>query len=143
MGAVIAIDIAGPDNGSVIVSHSSSDKWTFSTIYDPKYGEHPVSGNRDFGYTDNGNGSYTFYTRGVDRLTSWDGEFAREYANNFPFNQADALWTSFQGLVSSFVNNHGGNSSVSQNQIQRPNWSDIKDVVDGVKPLSYLNNSCN
>ncbi|RAV27409.1 hypothetical protein [Sinomicrobium soli] len=69
--AVIGIDIKGPDNESVIVSDYNTEKWTFSTIFDPKYGEHPVSGNRDFGYTQNGDGSYTFYTRGVDRLTDW------------------------------------------------------------------------
>lgn len=41
--------MAGPDNSSVIVSDYQSDKWTFSTIFDPKYGQHPVSGHRDFG----------------------------------------------------------------------------------------------
>lgn len=77
LGAVIEIDIAEymgvSDDGSVIVSGYSPDKWTFTTIYDPKYGSHPVSGHRDFGYVENPNGSYTFYTRGVDRLTGFWG----------------------------------------------------------------------
>ena len=139
LGAVVAIDIGGLDNGSVIVSSSSSEKWTFTTIFDPQYGEHPVSGNRDFGYVENNDGSHTFYTRGVDRLTSWDGEFARFMFDDYPFNAADALWTSFQNEVANFVNNHGGNATVDPTEIARPEWADI---VDGVKPLSTLNKDC-
>ena len=142
IGAVIAIDIAGPDNGSVIVSHSSSNKWTFTTIHDPKYGDHPVSGNRDFGYIVNSDGSFTFYTRGVDRLTSWDGS-AFQNATGFAFSQADALWNSFRNKIFDFVNTHQGSADILQSQIKRPDWAVIKDVVDGVKPLSILNNACN
>lgn len=148
LGSVIAIDIAGPDNGSVIVSSSSSNKWTFTTIYDPKFGEHPVSGNRDFGYTANVDGSYTFYTRGVDRLTSWEGVAAQNIPeifgfNGIPFSQTDKLWISFQSSVYSFVNNNGGKAFMHLGtHIERPNWVEIKDVVDGVKPLSTLNKDC-
>lgn len=39
LGAVVAVDIAGLEDASVIVSHSSSDKWIFTTIYDPRFGE--------------------------------------------------------------------------------------------------------
>ncbi|RAV27389.1 hypothetical protein, partial [Sinomicrobium soli] len=142
LGAVIGIDIKGPDNGSVIVSDYDTDKWTFSTIFDPKYGEHPVSGNRDFGYTQNDDGSYTFYTRGVDRLTSWDGEWARKNLDNFPFNQADALWTSFQNKINNYVNQHEGNASVANQQIHRPDWQQVVDVLNGQAPLSTLSKDC-
>ncbi|MCL7986761.1 hypothetical protein M8998_02285 [Sphingobacterium sp. lm-10] len=142
LGAVVGIDIAGPDNGSVIVSNYGSHGWTFSTIYDPKYGQHPVSGHRDFGYTQNANGSYTFYTRGVDRLTSWDGEFARKYAKEFPFRQADALWKSFQDKINEFVRSHGGSASSDSPQIHRPDWQQVKDVLEGRAPLSTLSNDC-
>ena len=144
IGAVIAIDIKGPDNGSVIVSGSSSDKWTFTTISEPKYGAHPVSGNRDFGYIQNPDGSYAFYTRGVDRLTSQDGETLRKYANNFPFNQADALWKSFQKKINDFVNHpqQQGLSTISTPQIHRPNWSKVMAVMNGNAPLSDLSKDC-
>ena len=38
-------------------------------------------------------------------MTSQDGEALRKYANNFPFNQADALWKSFQKKINDFVIN--------------------------------------
>ncbi|WP_293888465.1 MULTISPECIES: hypothetical protein [unclassified Sphingobacterium] len=34
----------------LIVSDFSTSQWTFTTIYDPKVGEHPISGNRDFNF---------------------------------------------------------------------------------------------
>lgn len=147
LGTVIAIDIKGPDNGSVMVTDYASDHWTFSTIYDPKYGQHPVSGNRDFGFTKNSNGSYTFYTRGVDRLSDAGGNALHELSvflnrPSFPLSQADSLWKSFQNKISKYVNSHGGRANVSTPQIQRPDWQDVLDVLDGKKPLSTLSNDC-
>lgn len=141
LGSVIAIDIKGPDNGSVIVTGYSPEKWTFSTIYDPKYDNHPVSGNRDFGYTQNNDGSFTFYTRGVDRLTDFVTTKAQEYAN-IPFSQADSLWKTFQNKINAFVNSHQGNSSVSSQEIYRPDWDKVKAVIDGRAPLSSLSKDC-
>lgn len=141
LGAVIGIDIKGPDNGSVVVTKYSSNGWTFSTIYDPTYLSHPVSGHRDFGFTKNTNGSYTFYTRGVDRLTSWDGEFFQKFGN-IPFSQADNLWKSLQNKISEYVNSKGGSASVNTPQIKRPDWQTVKDVIDRKKPLSTLSNDC-
>jgi len=140
-GAIVAIDLAGPDNGSVITSYSSTDMWTFTTIHEPMYGDHPVSGNRSFGYTANSDGSYTFYTRGTDRLTNWDGTFA-QVATGIPFDKADALWKSFQNGIDNFVKNNGGNAVISTPEILRPDWSVVKDVIDGKKPLSTLSKDC-
>lgn len=147
-GAVIAIDMPGPDNGSVITSYSSTDKWTFTTIHEPMYGDHPVSGNRDFGYITNDNGSYTFYIRGVDRLTSWDvnaAQVAPEYfkeGTGIPFSQADALWTSFQNGIGNFVQTHGGSATVNSKQTYRPNWDLINDWINGKIKTSVLNKDC-
>ncbi|MCH7415884.1 hypothetical protein MM213_20455 [Belliella sp. R4-6] len=147
-GAVISIDIWGPDNGSVITSYSNQDQWTFSTIYDPKNFEHPVSGNRDFGYVENSNGSYTFYTRGVDRFTHGIGtlaEYMSELTNTTyfsPFAHADALWESFQSGISLFVNQNSGSATIIEAQINRPDWQNLLDVINGVKPLSTLSSDC-
>jgi hypothetical protein len=141
LGALIAIDIKGPDNASVIVTRTADNLWRFSTIFEPRYGEHPVSGHRDFGYTLNVDGSYTFYTRGVDRLTSWDAAFLQKYTE-FPFNQADALWRSFQEKINGFVNANKGSSSVENPQIHRPYWNQVKEVLDGNAPLSTLSSDC-
>jgi hypothetical protein len=146
LGTVIAIDIEGPDNGSVMVTDYASDHWTFSTIFDPKYGVHPVSGHRDFGFERNANGSYTFYTRGVDRLSDVGGgtmyEISEYFNSSFPLSRADALWKSFQNKISNYVNSHGGRANVSTPQIERPDWQKVKDVLDGKKPLSTLSNDC-
>lgn len=148
LGAVIKIDIKGPDNGSVIVTDYKSDKWIFSTIYEPIYKTHPVSGNRDFGFIKNDNGSYTFYTRGVDRLTSMDAttvqnsEFLSYMMGGSPFSQADALWTSFQNKINNFVNSHQGSSSVASQEIYRPDWAKVKAVIEGKEPLSGLSKDC-
>lgn len=146
--AVIAIDIAGPDNGSVIVSKFNSEGWTFTTIFEPSYQKHPVSGHRDFGFTKNTNGSYTFYTRGVDRLTNIDGSNLQSVADFFgkpglgPFSQADALWTSYQKMVSDFVNKNGGAAVPAKQEIHRPEWATVKAVLEGKAPLSTLSTDC-
>lgn len=145
LGAIVSITIPG-DPGSVIVSRHNSSSWIFSTIKDPLNGTHPVSGNREFGYVYNTDGSYTFYTRGVDRLTdiwgaayqSWDGT---------PFKNADALWTSFQNKVIAFANNpqNGGTSGAAikgTTQTERPDWAKVRDVRDGKLPLTTLSNDC-
>lgn len=150
LNAVVGIDIPGllgpndqifDDDGAVIVSKHSNTGWTFTTIFDPIYGNHPVSGNRDFGYTQNANGTYTFYTRGVDRLTYAFGTALQEVFGK-PFGDADDLWISFQNGVKNFVNNHGGNSQLQSPVIERPNWQKIKDVIDGKLPLSTLSSDC-
>lgn len=149
LGAIVGIDIGkyyGMDNnGSVIVSRSGDKGWTFTTIHEPMYGDHPVSGNRDFGFTKNSDGSHTFYTRGVDRLTDWSGEFAQK-AMGIPFDKADNLWRSFQVGIVSYVRQNGGKALwetlTKTEEIERPDWQIIKDVIDGRKPLSLLSTDC-
>ncbi|WP_447641689.1 MULTISPECIES: hypothetical protein [Chitinophagaceae] len=121
----------------------------------PNNRNYPVSGNREFGFNTNPDGSYTFYTRGVDRLTDFSGDVFQKLFQ-LPFNSADALWNSFQNKIKDFVNSHGGCASIGsfQNntsptkdshkyvantyQYFRSYWQDVKDVLDGEKPLSSL-----
>lgn len=141
-GAIIGIDIPGPNNGSVIVSQSNPTGWTFTTINDPRYQDHPVSGNRDFGYEQNSDGSYTFFTRGVDRITNWDISLIQA-VTQFPFNQADALWMSFQSKIATFINLNQGNAVVNAPVKHRPDWALVKQVINGQKPISQLSTDCN
>jgi len=144
LGAIVSIDIWGPRNGSVIVSNYNSSSWTFSTLKDPFNGVHPVSGNREFGFTANSDGSYIFYTKGVDRLSAiWITASQPTTTTGIPFTQADALWSSFQEKMKLYVNDHGGSASANGiTETHRPDWSALKDVVDGKKPLSTLSNDC-
>ena len=57
-------------DGSVVTSSYGSNQWTFTTVWTPADFYHPVSGHRTFGVVDNGNGYATFYTRGVDRIST-------------------------------------------------------------------------
>lgn len=146
LGSVIKIEIPG-DPGSVMVTGYNSDKWTFTTVYEPVYQTHPVSGNRDFGFTRNTNGSYTFYTRGVDRLTKMEGTALHNVSmfftgSSYPLGQADKLWKSFQEKISYFVNHHSGSASVVKEEIERPDWQKVKDVINGKLPLSTLSKDC-
>src|SRR5262249_6332040 len=57
------------DDGSVLLGSASPQRWIFSTVWTPDDEWHPVSGNREFGYVEDADGGYTFYTRGADRLS--------------------------------------------------------------------------
>lgn len=142
-GSIISIRIwIGLNNGSVITTYSDQTKWTFTTIHDPYNGDHPVSGNRDFGFTANPDGSYTFYTKGVDRLTDLMGATLQE-TSGVPFNHADALWNSFQDKIEAFVNTNKGVALKQNYTPMRPKWQEVKDVLDGKKPVSTLQKDCN
>lgn len=72
VGDIYDIDIAGPDNGSVMVVGGKpitdqGGSVVVATITEAKYGEHPENGVREFGFRKNDDNSYTFYTRGASR----------------------------------------------------------------------------
>jgi hypothetical protein len=99
-GAVMKIDIAGPDNAAVVTSLVEPARWRFTTVTTPWSGEHPVSGHREFGYRVEGD-TTIFYTRGSDRATDGMAEF-------IVFGGADHLWTSFQTKLVAWVGANGG-----------------------------------
>jgi hypothetical protein len=107
---------------------------------------HPLSGNREIGYSydPNGgfNGSYTFYARGVDRFeSSVDYDAADYMETGQPFLGADNLWTSFQQKLQDFCNddnNGNGVANMAPQVISRPDWEEVKEVLNGNKPISDL-----
>lgn len=148
LNAVLSINMQ-PDSGSVICSNYSANKWYFTTLTTPwafswsqdDYdGFHPVSGNREFGYYNDINGNSVFYVRGVDRIERgavftiadntpwWDS----------PFSAADEKWNAMQENLKNYIETNGGVAVINTDNIYRPNWNDIKDVLSGVKPLSDL-----
>jgi hypothetical protein len=136
--AIVELSIPG-DRGSVVTTFDPShpNKWIFTTIHDPKNGDHPISGNREFGFTVNANGSYTFYTKATDRLTNLSGTFLQS-TTGIPFDTANDLWKSFQTMFSSYVNTNGGNATVVTPSIIRPNWDKVRAVMNRTLPLSSL-----
>ena len=132
LGAVLSIDILLPaDDGSVVVSKFNSTGWTFSTLSDPWNFDHPVSGNRSFGFTQNNDGSYTFYTRGVDRITQGFDNFIAQNFLDDPFEDPDALWSSFQQKLSNYVNQNGGSATANEPKTYRPDWDQVFNVLTG------------
>lgn len=142
MGAVLSIDLKFPvDDGSVVVSGFNSNSWTFSTVSDPWNFDHPVSGNRKFGFVQNANGSYTFFTRGVDRITQQIDNFVAQNLISNPFEDPDALWSSFQKKLKNYINQHGGNATSATPIKYRPNWEKVKNVLNGQASIQIL--GCN
>ena len=112
-GAVLFIDIWGPDDAYVVCSEAQTHRWRFSTLTQHrreagKYAvhtindEHPVSGTREFGVVGFGQHA-VFYTKGADR-----GSWRLEAANRKAFSEGHKLWQSFQRLLVGFVTSHGG-----------------------------------
>ena len=142
LGSIISIDIPGPDNASVVVSQYQSSDWIFTTIHDPQNADHPVSGNRQFGYTQDQDGGYTFFTRGADRITNNADELLGKILNlstePIQFEKADQLWDSFQDAVRDFVKSNQGQASKQAATKNRPDWSKIREAIKNNRPLSTV-----
>jgi hypothetical protein len=112
-----AMDFQTPfDTATVIATEYSYDEmyWTFTTVTSFDHWGHPVSGHRQFGLEDNGDGSYSFVVRGADRLhTLFDlganatlpspGE-----GKDFAFDLADRTWKNLMESIEKFVKNKPG-----------------------------------
>jgi len=150
LGTILHLDInvvGTPisNDGSIICSEANNNNWIFTTIEAAGDWNHPVSGNREIGYfydpNDGPNGSYTYYSRGVDRVTeALDIDMATWMQLDSPFQGGDGLWFSFQNGISNFVNdpNNGGLATSLPYITNRPNWENVKDVLLGNAPISDL-----
>jgi len=130
----------------VISSDQTVQSLNFTTIESPVDWNHPVSDTRKFGDTQNGDGSYTLFTRGVDRIAESTDEFIGNYtpAPN-AFEGADALWNTFKDNVYGFVKDHGGNAQqphTSDNSIWRPNWDEVDDIMTGTDSRTVSDLEC-
>lgn len=145
VGAIIHIKIP-VDDASVVCSDYTKQRWRFSTISSPQDLAHPVSGTREFGYYRNIDASYTFYTRGVDRLSvdfknigsNGLSAFLNLLNKKVAFNGADNLWKSFQDGIEGYVNSNGGYAYKNNVLIHRPQYSLLEQVLLGNLPISAL-----
>jgi hypothetical protein len=124
------------DFGSVVSIVNESDRWVFATAQTPVDDGHPVSGNREFGFTRNGS-QITFYTRGVDRISSGYhriGSFASwATGQGTGFQQADDLWSSLmQGIKADLKQANGGQdvAMVPEETTYRPDWDEVAKLYD-------------
>jgi len=121
-----------PANGSVVTTDYSQTSWTFSTVWTSDDGYHPVSGNRRFGYHQDGQ-EIKFFSRGVDRTSIPLYSIANTVGGGF--NKADSVWESFQDNVRNFL---GDSAEIKAPVTWRPRYSDIQDILNGDMDISEL-----
>lgn len=122
------------NQGTVVVTRTDPHRWVFSTVRTTFDGNHPVSGDREFGITQNSDGTYTLYTRGVDRITSTLSLIGRD----FIFDSGARLWRSLVQKVVADVNGRGGAATPGETVSYRPDWNLIELYFDGLIPLDVL-----
>jgi len=113
----------------------------FTPVWTSSDYRHPLAGHREFGLTDNQNGTFTFYTRGVDRLWSTAdrvynfGIFTpSKYfsgGNDSFFKDADKLWNAVMDNAVKYINDNGGSASKTSSFSRRIDWN--TDVTTGDK----------
>lgn len=108
IGDIYDIDIIMFDNGSVVLvalsngfGHATGDAWfDVQTVGCDKYGDHPESGCREFGFEYVG-GGVMFYTRGISSPTNW----ATGLAGSVPQKRG---WVSMMNGISNTLTVRGG-----------------------------------
>lgn len=139
LGSILSIQLMGSaewfDDGTVVTSgyESSTNSWIFTTLYTSEDDWHPVSGNRKFGFTKNNDGTVTFFTRGVDRLSN-DWYKWGQKITGVPFGETDNLWSSFQDLIAADFNS----ATIHEPVTWRPNWAKVSAILQGNQSVSTL-----
>jgi len=96
--------------------------WIFSVIESIRDGGHPVSGNRRFGWYKRDDKT-VFYTKGVDRVTTWIDRIAS--AAGQVFENADATWISMQAKLVEYINANGGSAVALDRVSVRCDWDSV------------------
>lgn len=118
-----------PDEASLVCSAAADDNWMFSTIWSSGDFDHPVSGNRQFGYAKQGS-DFIFYTRAADRVTSLF-LVTITFGGERIFKKGHDVWLSYQKRLASFVNSHEGIAEIptSSTFSQRFDWEDFEGLL--------------
>ncbi|MCR8667453.1 hypothetical protein NO995_07165 [Aestuariibaculum sp. M13] len=107
IGAAMDFDTFLDTSTVVCVDYSEDEMfWTFATVYSWDHSGHFVSGLRQFGLESNGQGGYSFYLRGADRLGGALDYLANglETGNDYLYLGAgDANWKNFMELLENYL----------------------------------------
>lgn len=123
------------EEASVVATSYSSNNWTFSTAWTPEDLYHPVSGNRMFGAVDNGNGTATFYTRGVDRIST-RLNVAIDFLALDIYASGGEIWENFQ---QNLKNAFGSSARIQAPVVYRPKYAEIRAVLSSGARVSSIN----
>ncbi|MBD0377347.1 MAG: hypothetical protein ICV51_17180, partial [Flavisolibacter sp.] len=122
-GAVLKLDIKGPDNASVVVSFAQPHGWRFTTVTTPDTGRHPVSGHREFFIAkDPATGGTYFVIKGLDMMSTGLAGLGFPIGGWWGFRQADFLWKSMREKVMAFINLNGGRARQDITYSERIEW---------------------
>ncbi len=149
------------DDGSVICSQAESCCWIFSTLEASGWplsqdGNHPVSGNRQFGYTVI-DGVMTIYIKGVDRFYKpvsfnwfyppepqdfWWNDISNMVsyfiAEPLAFEGGNQLWSAFQQGMKTWITSHQGLASVEKPIIERPALGNLVLLLKGTTKITKV-----
>ncbi len=102
VGDIYHIDMAGPDNGSVMLVELTPDHFVFQTVWTKEDGDHPENGARQFGFERLSTGVIQWYTKGTSRpvLMPLAGSVGR--------HAQESGWTAFVTGVGTVVEARGG-----------------------------------
>jgi hypothetical protein len=144
-GSILHIDMLQVGNmttvdGDVLCSQYNCCSWIFSTLrtgtelFDS--GWHPVSGNRQFGFTTQSEQT-ELYTRAADRITVW---WVNLIGPKKTFDDGAAVWRTMQNQVIDFVERNGGrmSSQKKSEEVNTPDWEAIRDRLKGTSPIFYI-----
>jgi hypothetical protein len=108
------------EQGAVVVSCNDSASFIFSTVSVPgtfNPGDHPVSGNRGFGFYQNTADSITFFTKGADRLKKDNAKFSVLGSQRI-FKLGSNVWTGLlDRLATVTVDSHPRNRITYKRQV--------------------------
>ena len=115
------------DTAPVLTTQSSTNHWVFTPVATFWDLQHPLAGHREFGLTNNNDGTLTFYTRGVDKMFEpMDVIYNSTQKGGRFFNQADKLWNHVMDEIVKYINNNGGEAKKTHNFTRKIDWK--KDV---------------
>jgi hypothetical protein len=114
------------NDGSVMITQSnysdSESSLIFTTMYTREDGTHPVSGNRQIGFSQVNPPSlmYRIYFRGADRPNA-------SFKDKILYG-GDQVWLSAQKKMTDLINANGGHAEiVKQERFYRPKWEDVRE----------------
>ena len=126
LGAAVFIDLLLTDDALVVCTKSDKDHWVFTTarhgrdtIFGNEPGDHPVTGNRYFGYyKDKNDGSLVIFTRGADRKTLG--------VTPLVYTLGDKNWKTFQESLVKIMNEKGGQAEKYTITQQLFDWESVQ-----------------
>jgi hypothetical protein len=122
------------EDGSVVTTDYDTDHWVFSTVTTPMDRTHPVSGNREFGAINNGNGTATIYTRGTDRVSTRFNDLLDGTIVNI-FDNGHDVWVGLQRRLKAEL----GVTAVIEPPVRHPvDYDKVRAVLAGHAPVSTL-----